>query len=204
MKVKYIVPVICAAGAIALSSCGVAPHRIDTAGNEGLTTINQINYKDWQIAATKCISSLLASGVLDRTDGRKTIVMVSTVKNRTFLHIDTNILTDQIRQAILTSGKAVTTTAVGGNGPDDKATAQVRELSDNPMFNQQTVQQNGTVIAPDMSLAGEIIQQNASLGRKNQSFFFFHMTLTDLKTGLAVWEDNVSIAKQDEKPLIGF
>jgi hypothetical protein len=55
-----------------------------------------------------------------------------------------------------------------------------------------------------MSLAGEIIQQKASQGRLKQSYFFFHLTLTDLKTGLAVWEDNVEIAKQSQKALVGW
>ena len=30
-------------------------------------------------------------------------------------------------------------------------------------------------------------------------YFFFHMTLTDLKTGLAIWEDNAEIAKQQSE-----
>ncbi len=187
-----------------LTGCGSPSARIDTAGNRGLTTTNQINFKDWQIAANKCINSLLQSGVLDRTDGRKTVIMISTVRNKTLMHVNTPILTDKIRQAILRSGKALTTTAVGANGPEDRASKQVRDLRDDAMFNQKTVQKDGTAIAPDMSLAGEIIQQTAQSGRTQQSYFFFHMTMTDLKTGLAVWEDNVEIAKQDTKPFLGL
>jgi hypothetical protein len=30
------------------------------------------------------------------------------------------------------------------------------------------------------------------------------MAITDLTTGLAMWEENVEIAKQSKKPLIGW
>lgn len=187
-----------------LSGCSPSTRRIDATGTEGLVTVDDINFKDWQIAAEKGIGSLLASGVLNRPDGRKTIMMVSTVKNSTNEHINTRILTDKIRQALLRSGKALTTTAIGGNGPDDMASKQVRRLEDDDMFNQDTVQKAGTAIAPDMSFSGEIVQQQASSGRVRESYFFFHMALTDLKTGLAIWEENVEIAKQKSKSLIGW
>ena len=130
--------------------------------------------------------------------------MISSVKNSTTQHINTRILTDKIRQALLRSGKALTTTAISGTGADDAASRQVRELANDPMFNQNTVQQSGTVIAPDMSLSGEIVQQQNSLGRREESYFFFHLSLTDLTTGLAIWEDNVEIVKQGKKPLLGW
>jgi len=193
-----------AAAVMMLSGCAYESLRIDPASNQGLTTVDDINFKDWQIAAEKGVNSLLQSGVMRRPDGRKTIVMVSTVKNSTAQHVNTNILTDKIRQALLRSGMAMTTTAVSGSGPEDAASKQVRSLSGDPMFNQATVQQNGTAIAPDMSLAGEIIQQQTQAGNATESYFFFHMTMTDLKTGLAVWEDNVEIAKQGRTAGFGW
>lgn len=187
-----------------LTACGSSARRIDATGNDGVISVNEIDFKDWQIAAEKGITSLLSSGVLSRSDGRKSILMISTIKNSTTQHINTRILTDKIRQAILRSGKALTTTAIGGNGPDDMASKQVRDLDEDDMFNQSTVQKSGTAIAPDMSFSGEVVQQQASSGRVKESYFFFHMALTDLATGLAVWEDNVEIVKQGKKPLLGW
>ena len=185
--------------------CGTDPHRIDASGNDGLTTTDEINFKDWQMAAEKCINSLLEEGVLVREDGRKSVIMVSTVKNSTSEHIDVQILTQKITSSIRRSGKALTTTAVSGSGATDKATKQARELQDDDMFNQKTVQKNGTVIAPDFSLAGEITQMKTTEGRNKESYFYFHMTLTDLSTGLATWESpDIEVAKQSKKPLIGW
>ena len=119
-------------------------------------------------AALKSIDSLLESGALARTDGRKTVVMVGEVKNSTSTPVNTRILTDKIRQAILKSGKAVTTTAVGAKGAEETATRQVRELENDDLFNQATEQKRGTVISPDMSLSGEIVQQKSKVGRDGE------------------------------------
>jgi len=189
---------------IFMTGCGSTSSRINPQSNRGITTTDDINFKDWQITAEKTVNSMLKSGVLKRPDGRKNILMISTVKNSTTQHINTKILTSKIRNAVLRSGMAMTTTAVSARGAEDKATRQVRQLEDDDMFNQNTVQKSGTAIAPDMSLAGEIIQEKTRQGRLKQSYFFFHLTLTDLKTGLAVWEDNVEIAKQSKKALIGW
>ena len=134
------------------AGCGSAPVRIDTASNQGITTVHQIDFKDWQIAAEKGINSMLESGAMKRADGRKTILMISNVKNSTTESVNTRILTDKIRQAVLRSGQAVVTTAVGAQGAEE-------------------------------------------------SYFFIHMVLTDLATGLAMWEDNVEIAKQGTKSI---
>ncbi|QSH41111.1 penicillin-binding protein activator LpoB [Lentisphaerota bacterium ZTH] len=187
-----------------LAGCGTDPHRIDPSSNQGLTTVDDINFKDWQIAGEKCVKTMLDSGVLKRNDGRKTVIMISTVKNSTSQHVNTRLLTDRIRLAVLRSGQAITTTAVSGKGAEDNASRQVRKLADDEMFNKKTVVKQGTAIAPEMSLAGEIVQQKTKSGRTSESYFFIHMTLTDLKTGLAVWEDNVEIAKQAKKPWLGW
>jgi PBP1b-binding outer membrane lipoprotein LpoB len=63
----------------------------------------------------------------------------------------------------------------------------------------------GTAVAPDYSLAGEITQMKATQGRMSESYFYFHMTLTDLESGLAVWESqDIEIAKQSKKAVMGF
>ena len=190
-----------AAALLTMTGCGSAPVRIDTASSQGITTVHQIDFKDWQIAAEKGTSSMLESGVMKRADGRKTVLMVGNVKNSTRENVNTRILTDKIRQAVLRSGQAVVTTAVGAKGAEETAVRQVRELENDDLFNQSTVQKRGTVIAPDMSLSGEIVQQQRRSGRTEESYFFIHMVLTDLATGLAVWEDNVELAKQGTKSI---
>lgn len=184
------------------TSCGSAPKRIDPAGNQGLTTVNAIDAKDWQNAAVVAINSMIESGVLIREDGRKSIVMISQIKNSTQNQkINTRLLTDKMRTSMLRSGKAVVTTAVGANGAEDKATRQVRDLENDDLFNQKTVQKRGTVLSPDLSLSGEITQEYRKVGRTEESYFLFHIVLTDISTGLAIWEENAEVSKQGTKSI---
>lgn len=201
-KVCFAVPcaVLCA---VVLAGCGSSARRIDPT-TQGVTTVKDVNTRDWQDVSTRAVNSLIASGALVRPDGRKTIVMINEVRDRSGARARTQILTNKMRQALLASGKALTTTAVGGNGPEDNATRQIRELENDDLFNQATVQKRGTVIAPDMSLSGEIVNQATNVGRTRENTFYFHVVLTDLQTGLAVWEDNFDISKQETVSIFGY
>ena len=200
---KSLILIAPAVAAALLAGCGTSAHRIDPT-TEGVTTVSDVNTRDWQEVSAKAVNSLVASGALVRPDGRKSIVMINTIKNSTHSSIKTQLLTNKMRQALLASGKAVVTTAVGGNGPEDNATRQVRELENDDLFNQATVQKRGTAIAPDLSLSGEIIEQRTSVGRTSESSFSFHVVVTDLATGLAVWEDTFDISKQETASLFNF
>ena len=203
MKTLPISMTAAAVAAAILSGCGSPAKRIDPT-TQGLTTVRDVNTRDWNDVSARAVNSLIASGALVRPDGRKAIVMINEVKNNTHSRARTQILTNKMRQAMLASGKALTTTAVGGRGPEDNATRQIRELENDDLFNQSTVQKRGTVISPDLSLSGEIISQSTRSGRTVENTFYFHVVLTDLSNGLAVWEDNFEISKQETVNIFGY
>lgn len=177
---------------------------VDPESNEGITTIRTIDIHDWNAAAEKNINSLLESGVLGGNVSKKEVIMVSHIRNNTTEHIDTDLLAKKIRIALNRSGKVLTTTAVGVGGPEDEASMAVRELRESAEFDQSTTQQQGTLVAPDYSLSGKIIQLNTKAGKYKQSAFAFQLSLTDLKSGLAVWEEEVQIVKKGKKAGVGW
>ena len=179
-----------------LTSCGSTARLIAIGSDEDLTTISSVDPRDWQKAAADSINDMLASGALKRSDGRKNVVMISRIRNYTLQHLESRILTDKMRQAILASGQAVVTSALGTGANIDLAVRRIRDKEYDDLFDQRTVQKRGTVIAPDLSLSGSITQQIAMQGRVEESYFVFHLVLTDLSTGLALWEHNVEVAKQ--------
>ncbi len=181
---------------VLMTSCGTTARMIEIGSDEDLTTISSIDPRDWQKAAADSISAMLESGALKRTDGRKNVVMISRIRNYTLQHLDSRLLTAKMRQAILASGQAIVTSAIGNSSNIDLAVRRIRDKEYDDLFDQSTVQKRGTVIAPDLSLSGSITQQTTVQGRTEESYFVFHLVLTDLKTGLALWENNVEIAKQ--------
>ena len=181
---------------VLMTSCGTTARMIEIGSDEDLTTISSIDPRDWQKAAADSISAMLESGALKRADGRKNVVMISRIRNYTLQHLDSRLLTAKMRQAILVSGQAIVTSAIGNSSNIDRAVRRIRDKEYDDLFDQSTVQKRGTVIAPDLSLSGSITQQTTVQGRTEESYFVFHLVLTDLKTGLALWENNVEIAKQ--------
>lgn len=181
---------------VLMTSCGTTARMIEIGSDEDLTTISSIDPRDWQKAAADSISAMLESGALKRADGRKNVVMISRIRNYTLQHLDSRLLTAKMRQAILASGQAIVTSAIGNSSNIDLAVRRIRDKEYDDLFDQSTVQKRGTVIAPDLSLSGSITQQTMVQGRTEESYFVFHLVLTDLKTGLALWENNVEIAKQ--------
>jgi len=112
------------------------------------------------------------------------------------------VLTDKVRIALNKTGKVATTTAVrfGGKEVEDTGTREARGLSDSEMFEQRDY---GKAIVPDISLSGSIITMSTEEGRTKESVAIFKLTVTDLRTGLAVWEDEAPIGKRRTVGLIG-
>ncbi len=188
---------------VAVLFAGCATQRVaylDPDSNDNkITRVNNIDQQDWNMAAARLANRLIYSDALTyKTDPDKpNVIAIAPIRNKTQEHIDTDLLLKKIRVTLNKSGKALTTTAVSVGGPEDAATMRLRkELRDNDEFDPGTVAGEGTILAPGYSLSGKIIQQQARAGRTRQSTFAFQMSLTDVTTGLAVWEEEYEIVKQ--------
>jgi uncharacterized protein (TIGR02722 family) len=177
--------------------CATAPVRVDTT-NDRSATVMGIDYRDFTDAAAAMVQSILEGGVVDHpVDGVRYVLVISRITNDTMQRIDTDQLVKKIRVALLRSKKVVVTTAVGADGAEDAMTYQTRELRGNDEFDQQRVAGKGQLVTPDLSLSGKIIQRNMRMNsRKTQVEYYFQMTLTDINTGLAFWEDETRIVKR--------
>lgn len=158
-----------------------------------------LSSRDFTSAAQTALDEIIASPLLvhpQSAQGGRYILAISNIINDTSQRIDTDQLTKKIRVGLLRSGKFLTTTAIGLNGAEDQMTAKVRELENSKLVKQSTVKKNGTVIAPDFSLSGKIIQRTNRVDRSTQLVdYYFQLTLTQLETGLAYWEGEYPISK---------
>lgn len=180
------------------SGCTPATQNIDIHNDKEASAVMGLDYRDFQGAAQDMVQSLVNSGAVNKPEGGRYVLVVSRVVNDTMQHIDTDQLVKKMRVGLLRSGKVVVTTAVGVNGAEDKMAMQTRkDLRGNEEFNQGTVAAKGQMIAPDLSLSGKIIQRNITVDKSTQQVeYYFQMTLTDINTGLAFWEDEKVIGKR--------
>ena len=122
---------------------------------------------------------------------------IGRVINDTTQRIDTDLLTKKIRIAMLNSGKAVITSAISGDGNNEEGLiGDIRDMRDNDEVNQKTLPPKGSIYAPNFALSGKIIQRTSlTASKKALVAYYFQLTLTDLETGLAFWEDESVIEK---------
>ena len=183
-------------GLLVFTGCATKPHLVGVESTEDMPTTMSIDRRDFEKAANEAIKDLLASGVLGKIDGNRYVIAMGRMLNDTTQRIDTDMLMKQIRIALLKSGKAVITTAVAAGGPEDEMTKEVRRLRADDEFKQSTIAKKGTILAPDMSLAGKIMQRTVKAGSRDQLVeYYFHLTLTDLENGLAIWEGESIVGK---------
>lgn len=181
---------------VSMSACSSTVRNIDMA-NDTTPAVMGLDYRDFEMAAADAVDSMLRSGAVSKRDGSRYVLTVGHVVNDTMQRIDTDQLVKKIRIDLLNSGKVLVTTAYNVSGtPEDPNTMKVRELRSSSEFNQAGVQKKGRLVAPDMSLSGKIIQKNIRVtGGKQKAEYYFQLTLTDLRSGLAYWEGETVISK---------
>ncbi len=188
-----------------ISSCGTRPHYVGEGTNEPAPVTMGLDRKDFANAAMKATKSLLESGALDRKDGKKYVVAIDEVINDTTQRIDTDLLIKKIRIAMLRSKKAIVTSAFAAKKAESSLSHSMRKLRKNDEVKQSTVAKKHTLIAPDLGLGGKIIQRNSRTYDKEQlADYYFQLTLTDLSSGLAIWEDESSIGKLGDSKSVSW
>jgi penicillin-binding protein activator len=190
------------AGALVLAGCGNPPDAatyVDPNGQHTVVNVDRINIQDFSTASDDLVQSLLKSGVLERAEHQPAVLAISRITNDTDQQFDTDLLTKNIRVALLNTGKVVTTTIVGpgGNVEDPEAQSLIQR---NAFLNGQSAP-NPEV---DYTLSGKIMVDKTNAGDTRQSSYIFDLSLTDIRNGTAVWEDQRTITKQGRTSSIGW
>lgn len=177
--------------------------RIDPGGTEMVTSLNKIDIQDWMDAADKMIKSLKESAVLAQSDG-PVVIAISRIRNNTTQQIDTDMLTKKIRTELnrWTEVEVMTTTVIGlgGNAEDPLAQGEQQRAE----FFSDGEDTEVKAVRPQYTLSGKIIEDRARAGSVRQTTYVFQLALTDVRNGLAVWEDEKQITKQGKRNTVGW
>lgn len=187
---------------ICLALCACAETRVvdlnDSRDVNAMQNVMELEYRDWTNTAEKMTKSMINSGALKSE--KKPIIAIADIKNDTAQRFDTDVLTKKIRTTLLNSGAAqITTNYTGEDSTSNNVRTNVRGNSE---YDQSTVVKSGTLVAPNMSLSGKMLQRNLKLESgwfssvDTRVEYYLQLTLTDLKTGLSVWEDEQPIIKE--------
>lgn len=193
-----LLPAACAGGGYVPTTM-IDPRADRTAIGMGLDS------RDFESAAAKTVQDMLESGAVSKPAGGRYVLAISRVTNDTMQRIDTDLLVKRIRVELLRSGKVVTTTAVGLDGPEDPMAMRSRQLRGSGEFSQANVARRGQMVAPELSLSGKLLQTNNRLSDGSQRVdYSFQLTLTDLRTGLGLWEGAEPISKRGTNQTVAW
>ena len=172
-------------------------HYIESGGKEAVVNVNKANFRDYKQAVQELAQSLVASGTLDRVAKPPALIALDLVRNetgdRTF---DCEIITERIREVLLSSGKAKTMMTIGktrDSVPLAKETADINSFTSD----------STKIRTPDFTLSGRITQNYAVAGNVKESTFIFRLSLLDAK-GDEVWIKSTDITKQGTRSGVGL
>lgn len=158
-----------------------------------------IDRHDIEAVVEKTTRKLLESSFVRELQGQK-VLAIADLRNLTDDDIDVEFLSRKITRTLRKSKKFTLTNAIAGSGSSaDNLITDSRKLTKDKHFNQYTTQEDGTLLAPDLSLSGKIVQRTKSVGDRVRVDYDFLFVLTDLKSGRVVWDDEEHIAKAIDK-----
>ncbi len=153
-----------------------------------------------QEAASYLLQSLLATGRLERRDGRNYVMTIGRVQNDTMQRIDVDIITNYLVEELTNSGKVLVTSAMAASESNrDEMINAVRSVRGDAEFNQATVAAQGQLVAADLSLMGKIVQREVRMDSGDKQIeYYFSMVITDMHTGIRFWQKQHLIAKRTD------
>ncbi len=186
--------------AVVLCGCQAPTENIDTINDAG-KPVMQLDYRDFDRAASEMVQSMIASGALKKEGGGRYVVATGRIVNDTMQRVDTDQLMAKVEQELANSGLVVMTSAVGGGTSSrDSMVYDVRDIRDSDKgdeFKKETLQAKGQLIAPELSMSGKIIQRNVRYDNdKQQVEYYFQLQLTNLTSGLRYWQNENIIGKR--------
>lgn len=187
--------------ALGLALCACSGTRVVDLNDEkevtAMQNVMELEYRDWTNTAETMTQSMLKSGAFRTV--KNPVIAMGPIVNDTQQRFDTDILTKKIRTTLMKSGTVQIATNFSG---EDTTTEKTRSLRSDAEYDQRTIAKTGTLIAPNMSLSGKMLQRNLKLESgwfssvDTRVEYYLQLTLTDLKTGLSVWEDEQPIIKE--------
>lgn len=185
-----------------LAGCAATTRTIDP--DSGLHYDASYDFSDKKEIVKTLTDSLLTSPLV-RTEPDKPIIIVYGIANETSEHINTGGVTDDIRLSLLKSGQfrfinreqrdnllKEADYQYAGFVPPEQRIAEGRQLGANFIL-------SGTLRSIEKKQP-----KQWRLNKRKLIFYSMNLEMTNLETGEITWADNVEIARESSRPIIGW
>lgn len=152
-----------------------------------------------QIAEAMVDSMITFPPLVELTTGRRPVVTVDKVKNKTMQHIDTESVTDSIRAKLLRSGKF----RFIDRTTDAQAIDEMKTQRDSGLVDQKNAVKFGQQFGAEFLLTSNFSEIRQKAGSTTDVYYKFTMSLKNLKTGILEWSDEKEIRKVFKRGTFG-
>ena len=186
-----------------ISGCAATTRTLDP-GTEQHYDANY-DFSDKKQIVRTLTDSLLSSPNVTTETPNKPVIIVYGVDNETSEHINTGGITDDIRLSLIKSGEY--------RFLNRKQRANVQQETDFQYAGFVPPEQRvieGRQLGADYILSGTLrsIEKKQArqwrLNKKELVYYSMNLELTDLQSGEISWADNVEIAREASRPIIGW
>jgi penicillin-binding protein activator len=187
---------------VLLSACTVSTREV--APDEKVIYDEGYHFSDKKAIVATMVKSLLSKPPLQQADDRPVLIVYG-IANRTDEHISTSAITDDIRQALLETGRVrfvnenqrrnietETGYQYGGNVAAETRIEKSRQVGAKYML-------TGTLRSMK-----EKEPKQARFKKHVLRYYSLNMELTDITTGLIEWADSAEVIREASKPFIGW
>jgi penicillin-binding protein activator len=126
-----------------------------------------------------------------KLEGRRPVIVLSDVENRTEEHLDVKTLTEFIRDEMINSKQVRFVSAKLRS----KILSEL-DYQNSAAVNKKTAKKRGRHVGADFILSGSVSSQVHSQGEIRTVSYFTNLTLTSVETAIIDWSDKYEIKKK--------
>lgn len=200
MKNLVVMAGVAAMAASVLSGCSTTIQARETQLDRKAMTA-ALEPQDVRRTVEKMVDSMLADqDFITEIGGKKPILDVSGIQNRSTMHIDMVSITDSIRTKLIRSRKFRFMDRT--NAAEDLQFMNDQAL--NGLTDQNKAVRAGQQSAAQMYLYGALTEMRQQVNGITDRYYKFTLNLKDLKSGELIWSDEQEIRKEQTQSSFGL
>jgi len=183
-----------------LAACGTTVERVDT--KEVIDLSGRWNDTDSRLVSEEMVTDCLGRPWIEdfraSNAGRRPVVIVGTVLNRSSEHINVQTFTKDLERALLNSGRVGFVAS-----RQEREEVRAERLDQASHASEETAKPAGAETGADYMLKGSINTIVDRLGGKQVTYYQVNLELIDLATNRKVWIGEKKIKKLIERSRFG-
>ena len=196
---KLMFAVVAAVVACVMSGCSTTRARDSQLDLRPKTAA--LEPQDVRRTVEKMVDSMLADqDLIASIGGDRPVLDITSIKNRSSMHLDTTMITDSIRTKLIRSRKF--RFMDHSTVEDDQQFLNDQAL--NGLTDQRKAVRMGQQSAAQMYLYGDLHEIRNQTDDITDRYYKFTLNLKDMRSGEIIWTDEQEIRKEQVKNVMGF